>query len=94
MDQSQNYKKKFITQAKNAMKIVDEFCPQMDRLVKEAKSGTKEYYRYEMTSSGGGGGGGFKRRVEFDYKEFKQDEKIRDLKNRYELDRINEGKYF
>ena len=85
-----------ITEAKN---ILDEFCPQMDRLVKEAQSGNREYYIYQVpiagdgNTSGGGGGGGFKRRVEFDYKEFKQNEKIRNLKNRYELDRINEGKY-
>jgi len=79
-----------------AIGIIDEFCPQMDRLVKEAKSGSKEYYRYTITansSSVGGGGGGSSSKNQFDYKEFKQNEKIRDLKNRYELDKINEGRY-
>ena len=31
-----------------AKNILDEFCPQMDRLVKEAQSGTKEIYRYPI----------------------------------------------
>jgi len=38
-----------------AKNILDEFCPQMDRLVKEANSGTKEYYRYPINSSSAGG---------------------------------------
>ena len=44
-----------------AKNILDEFCPQMDRLVEEAKSGTKENYRYPITASvrsGGYKGGG------------------------------------
>ena len=32
----------------DAKTILDEFCPQMDRLVKEAKSGTKKYFRYPI----------------------------------------------
>ena len=38
-----------------AKNILDEFCPQMDRLVKEAKSETKEYYRYPINSSSAAG---------------------------------------
>tara|TARA_A100001011_G_scaffold394808_1_gene488070 strand:- start:177 stop:830 length:654 start_codon:yes stop_codon:yes gene_type:complete len=39
-----------------AVKILDEFCPQMDRLVREANSETKEYYRYPITASVKSGG--------------------------------------
>ena len=38
---------------------------------------------------GGGGGGSSSSKNQFDYKEFKQNEKIRDLENRIELDKIN-----
>ena len=53
-----------------AKNILDEFCPQMDRLVKEEKSGTKEYYRYPINASvksggyKGGGGSGWKNQAE------------------------------
>ena len=40
-----------------AKKILDEFCPQMDRLVQEAESGTKENYRYQITARGSFSGG-------------------------------------
>jgi len=40
-----------------AKKILDEFCPQMDRLVQEAESGTKENYRYQITAGGSFSGG-------------------------------------
>ena len=86
-----NYKKLkgwYKEAGKEALDILNESCPQMDRLVKEEQSGTKEYYRYDITASGGGGGG-FKSRNQFDYKEFKQNEKIRNLENRIELDKIN-----
>ena len=46
-------KKESSIEAKN---ILDEFCPQMDRLVREAKSETKEYYRYPITASVTSGG--------------------------------------
>ena len=36
-----------------------------------------------------GGGGGSSSKNQFDYKEFKQNEKIRDLENRIEMDKIN-----
>ena len=78
--------------SKEAVDILDEFCPQMDSLVKETKSG-KEFYRYPISTSrntsGGGGGGGSSSKNQFDYKEFKQNEKIRNLENRIELDKIN-----
>ncbi len=48
-----------------AKNILDEFCPKMDKLVEEAKSGSRKYFEYPpstviVRSSGGGsvGGGG------------------------------------
>ena len=37
--------------------IADEFCPQMERLVEEAKSGTITYFQYPPSNVGRGGGG-------------------------------------
>ena len=61
-------KKESSIEAKN---ILDEFCPQMDSLVKEAKSGTKEYFKYPASFSnissgnrGSGGGSGWKNQAE------------------------------
>ena len=58
------YKSKEVS-SKQAIGVLDEFCPQMDSLVKEAKSGTKEYFKYpagfsniSRVNRGGGGGSG------------------------------------
>jgi len=39
------------TNRKDITEILDEFCPQMDRLVKEAKSGSKKYFQYQPSLS-------------------------------------------
>ena len=64
------YKSKKVS-SKQAIGVLDEFCPQMDSLVKEAKSGTKEYFKYpagfsNITSgnTSGGGGSGWKNQAE------------------------------
>ena len=44
--------------SKETLKVADEFCPQMERLVEEAKSGTITYFQYPPSNIGRGGGGG------------------------------------
>ena len=67
---SKKLKSWYLESTKEAKNILDEFCPQMDRLVKEAKSGTKEFYRYPINASvksggyKGGGGSGWKNQAE------------------------------
>ena len=61
---SKKLKSWYFEASKEAIDILDESCPKLDRLVEEEKSGTKEYYRYPITASvksrvykGGGGSG-------------------------------------
>jgi hypothetical protein len=70
-----------------AKKILDEFCPQMNRLVKEEQSGTKEYYRYDITASGGGGGGGSSSSGGYKYNSTQN--QLNQFKNRYEMDKLD-----
>ena len=43
--------------SKEALKILDEFCPQMDRLVEETKSGQTKNFRYPIMPTGKSAGG-------------------------------------
>tara|TARA_A100000172_G_scaffold80931_2_gene71958 strand:+ start:859 stop:1539 length:681 start_codon:yes stop_codon:yes gene_type:complete len=76
-----------------AIGIIDEFCPQMDRLVKEAKSGTKKYYRYTITVNSsslvdGGSGGGNLKRIENEQRMKKIEGKQNDLRNELKMEQI------